>query len=399
MWGSRNELAHSPEEIKALLDEARAAVLRDDALEAAQLQETAVAWLRTMLAGSPADQRHLQNLGSVLYGLGASMIRIGRPEEAVPALDEALARYLSLDRSRYPVEEWATDVRIRRATAHATVGADASALIDVQTAVLAARATLPEDLMDDRYLRFARILAVGADVLASSADPDLAVDCADEAIRIYTAHGVGTDPRDGGRHVPYFLRAACVSAEIHRANDRPRLGRRGREVIEQFGGGAVIETVLLPRLNSAQRPDLTRPLGEVLERWAKLPSAGPLDDIEWLSALVVPGEGISKLVPADRVEADRRVATAERLATRLAELLLDRPDDALLLGIELHALFAAGATDDPGSLGTLPAEIAEPWAQVLRSCCAAAVDAGRPALALDLTGWLARAGRCVIDVT
>ena len=161
-------------------------------------------------------------LGEVLYDLAGTLLRDGRADDAVAALDEAEDAYGLVPSLR--CADRVADVQVRRAVGYGLAGAGASAVVDAQSAVLHHRGGKQRDL--------ARALAVNADVLAAYGDPDLAVASADLAVRLFLA---ARGPA-GGRDREELRRALAVAVAVHAAHGRHDLAAQAGAVARRIGG-------------------------------------------------------------------------------------------------------------------------------------------------------------------
>ncbi len=207
-------------------------------------------------------------LGEVLYDLAGTLLRDGRADDAVAALDEAEDAYGLVPSLR--CADRVADVQVRRAVGYGLAGAGASAVVDAQSAVLHHRGGKQRDL--------ARALAVNADVLAAYGDPDLAVASADLAVRLFLA---ARGPA-GGRDREELRRALAVAVAVHAAHGRHDLAAQAGAVARRIGGLLGTATHAGPadppdgRRTEAAHAGLARPpTGRRTEATHPWPAIGP----------------------------------------------------------------------------------------------------------------------------
>jgi tetratricopeptide (TPR) repeat protein len=345
---------------EVLLRRARAAERAGDLAASVEERLAAAELLRGSGRGSA--------LGEVLYEVAGTLLRDGRADQAVVALDEAEEVYEGC-------AERVADVQVRRAIGYGLAGAGASAVVDAQSAVLHHRGAR-------RRRDLARALAVNADVLAAYGDPDLAVAAADLAVRSFLDRGPG-----GGPHREELRRALAVAVAVHGAHGREDLAGQAAAVARRIGGlvgpAGGMPMVLQGR---AARLGMTvaRALGVVRERLGR--------EAPWVGdrPVVRPAVELALVVPLDRVGgagADAGARLGRGLAGLATALLpLDGVGGARL-GMESHALLAGASRLGSGLLRDQLPAFGPAWAAALLACSRQAEAEGDLALALDFASW------------
>jgi hypothetical protein len=327
-------------------------------------------------------------LGDVLYDLAGRLLRDGRADDAIAALDEAEQAYGLVPQGADRV----ADVQARRALGYGLAGAGASAVVDAQSAVLHHRGGKRRDL--------ARALAVNADVLAAYGDPDLAVASADLAVRLFLARGTA-----GGRDREELRRALAVAVCVHAAYGRHDLAAQAGAVARRIGG---LVGPAIPALahRAAGRSGLGVTVAGALEVVRDRLGREP----PWIGdrPVVRPAVELALAVPLDRVgvvgadaaqvgasgpgaaagaAADAGARLGRGLAGLATALLpLDRAGGARL-GMEAHALLAGASRLGSELLREHLPAFGPAWAAVLLACSRRAEGDGDLALALDLASW------------
>ena len=390
MWpwqGSRD----SPESVTRSFDRAQVALRDGDAVTAVSLLSAAAATARRLGAAEPADPAHDDALGSVLYSLGTALTASGRPREAVAALDEAEAVHRrAAGTSGRDVAAELDDVVLRRGHAHAHVGAGASAVVDVQQAIVSCRERAVAGTGDPvmTFLDLARTLAVGADVMAVFGDPRIAVAAADQALMLYVGNArlvAGTELV--AVHTRYVRMATQVAHDLHHAAGRGQTAAEALQLEERHWGrepGTGPATLRQRGLESSAWPGAGVRTADAWHSAARAGAAAPGDDA--LYAAINPLNPNDVLVPMDRATTDsERMAIGRAFVSASAGVMDRDPGAGVRLCLEGHTILAGLARQDSPEVLADPAR--ESWAAALAAAADAARRAGATALADDLVTW------------
>lgn len=360
-----------------LLTDGQAAIDAGDYAGSIPVFERAAELGRAVLAAEPEQPRHRLALGAVCGGLGEALAHTGSYGAAVPVLSEALDAY----RGAGPGTAAAVaDLRLRRGRTYARLGAGASAVVDVQAAVLGhlGRGVDP-DRVDSAYVDLARTLMQAADVFGAWADPPVALTAAREGLAWYVrAVKSGAHEMD----LPLWLamvRALSVESAVLRRTGRTESAATAEATLEWLGSEPV-DTVTARR---TLPPNVTTPT--VAEAVAELERStgtdGDLPELLLSEPLGPPW------TPALRVPAALLPAAAGTCAVGARRLLgAAAPAAGLRLGLEAHYLYAVAFPDDAPGLADASAH----WAILLAELAVRADAAGDADLAADLAEWTAR---------
>jgi hypothetical protein len=343
---------------EVLLRRARAAERAGDLSAAVEGRLAAAEMLRGSGPGSA--------LGQVLYEVAGTLLRDGRADEAIVALDEA-------EEVCDGCAERA-DVQVRRAIGYGLTGAGASAVVDAQSAVLHHR--------DGKRWDCARALAVNADVLAAYGDPDLAVASADLAVRLLLGRGSG-----GGPDREELRRALAVAVAVHGAHGREDLAAQAGAVARRIGGlvgPAGGMPMVLQGRPARLGVTVAGAFGVLRERLGR--------EAPWVGdrPVVRPAVELALVVPMDRVGgagADAGARLGRALAGLATALLPFDGAGGARLGMEAHALLAGASRLGSGLLRDQLPTFGPAWAAALLGCSRQAEAEGNPALALDFASW------------
>ncbi|WP_086785221.1 hypothetical protein [Streptomyces caniscabiei] len=432
--------------VGALFSEAQILMFEGLPAEAVPLQQQARRLSYLLLSRNPDDRESRRMLGSLLYGLGSTLARSDRPDQALDVLTECAGVYEALAAAgESGMTPLLADVHARRAQALTGPGHGASAVVESDRAVMT-YLDLGADAGDSPlHLDLARVLSLHAVVLYEYGDRDLAVCAADWAVRYYLAKAEtvhDAQPAEFFLHVRYLRQAARVAARVHT--------EQGRAEIALAAGATEVHSARLASLpdGPGERADLAATLtrhglnlrvagrtaegndlvreargidpaveADATREWQELTgrSAGPGRLHTSYSAAIA---AAARLLGEDEVPSVLRdlafdpaagattvtsslrcpPQSAPGLATLLALVavrLLDVPDPSAtraagLLGREAHQLFASASQDrEAEAMHQRFREFGGSWARLLLALIPTfAASPGAAALAEDLTGWL-----------
>lgn len=428
-----------------LFSEAQVLMIRGLSADAAPLQQEARRLMYVLVGRDPDDREAKRMLGSVLYGLGSTLVNAEQPDEALAALTECAGVYEELGELGEPdMQPLLADVHARKAQVLAGLGRGVSAVIEADQAVMtyldlgAGRSDSP------LCLDLARVLSLNASVLYDYGDRDLAVCSADWAVRFYLskAEAINDGPlAESFVHGRYLRGSATIAARVHTQQGRPEIAlavgatavhsARAMAQTNAPGDLAHLVTALVHHglnLREAGRGDEGEELiregrelnpltaAEATRAWQSLTAQGTersssmsfdatlaaaarkLGDDRVPSVLrdlaFDPAGGATTMVPSLRCE--KQIAPA--MATLLAGLavdLLDDPDpysarEAGLLGREAHYLFAAASRAQVLSMRFQFHEFGATWARMMLALIPAfETRPGGAVIATDLAEWLA----------
>jgi hypothetical protein len=342
---------------------------------------------RQMVADDPANTGIASRLVAMLLRLGQWQLRAGRPTEALDLLNEAEMRGMRLGEED---TELINDVVIHRGFARAALGADLSAIDDVQRAVMTSmRWALRDRRSNSRALGAARVVGLAAAVLMDiGADPDLAYGAADMAIATYEERL----PRERGQwsippeDIASVVSAARVAATTHAAAGRGDLVEPVRAIATELMGGGW--------------PDFDAEVAKVRARptLAQALLTAGRDDLATLLTVPIPTVGVLPYVPEMRGPPGLRAAFAPELAgflpTFASELSLVQaghlpPSTRMLLGLEAHAMFAAASkAEEAMGMRYRFGDFGPYWARAVLACARLMKVSGQRDGARDAIGWL-----------
>ncbi|MHA6760172.1 hypothetical protein [Streptacidiphilus sp. PAMC 29251] len=195
--------------------------------EAVPLQERAVELVHAVIAaqgGATADD--LVMLGSLQYGLGSGLRAVGRPDDAVAALDAAEKAYRTvLDSGRPDMVQRITDVQVRRARTFQELGRVTDSMLEMGGVVRAALSAGPGDNVFEYALGLSRLLYTNALVLGQYGDPDLILSSADTVVRLITSNGLKVNILQGDRayYIDVLRSAATIAMREHAGQGRAEI--------------------------------------------------------------------------------------------------------------------------------------------------------------------------------
>lgn len=416
--------------------------------DAAPLQQEARRLMYVLVERDPDDREAKRMLGSVLYGLGSTLVSARQPDKSLEALTECTAVYEELRELGEPdMQPLIADVHARKALVLADLGRGVSAVIEADQAVMTYLDLGAGTGDSPLFLDLARVLSMNASVLYDYGDRDLAVCSADWAVRFYLAkrdainHGPLAESFMHGR---YLRGSAAIAARVHTQQGRPEIAlavgatevhsaramaRTNAPVDLRHMVTALVHHGL--NLREAGRSDEGAELiregreldpstaAEATRAWQSLTgqsTTGPARSpgMSFAAALAAaarklgddrvpsvlrdlafdPADGATTMVPSLRCEEQ----TAPAVATLLAGLcvdLLDDPDpysarEAGILGREAHYLFAAASRAQVPSMRFQFHDFGATWARMLLALIPAfETGPGGAVIATDLAGWLA----------
>ncbi|MEV4638608.1 tetratricopeptide repeat protein [Actinoplanes sp. NPDC049548] len=356
------------EQAGLLLDRGQRAYEQGRLEEAVEHLEGAAEPARRLVRELPRDRTFRQGLGSVLYSLGGAYITARRFPDAVTVLTEALEAYREL-----AAKALMADVRARRGMAHALTGAGASAVTDVQAAVIGYVRRAGLNRYDADYVGLCRVLMLGSDVLGAYGDPTIGLNAAQTGLTLcVNAIRAGELTPDGALHQA-MVRALSVERELLHALDRPAEAANAEGTL-QWLGEEPLRTLVAERL-AGDSPGLLLPVADAV---------ATADDPE-LAALLL-GEPVGPLcAPAFRVPPPRLTEAGVAAADAAVRLLPGDPDAAVRLGLEAHFLLDVAHEDRP------PRDpVRAVWVGVLERMRAQCEVDGDTALAADLAACAER---------
>lgn len=435
-------------QVGELFSEAQALMVGGLSADAAPLQQQARRLMYVLVEHDPGDREAKRMLGSVLYGLGSTLVSAEQPNEALAALTECAGIYEDLAELGEPdMQPLIADVRVRKAQVLSKLGRGVSAVVESDRAVMTYLDLGADNSDHPLCLDLARVLSLNANVLYNHGDHDLAVCSADWAVRYYLAKAEALNNAPLSQsfmHGRYLRGSAGIAARVHTEQGRP-------EIALAVGGTEVHSARAIARSNAPE--DLAHLASALTRHGLNLREAGRTDEgtelVEegrglvpsaaaeateyWQSvtahstgdngvplpssfsaALTAgarrlgddrvpstlrelafdPAEGATTVIPSLRCP----VQIAPAAAAMLAELtvdLLDDPDpysarEAGLLGREAHYLFAAASQAQVISMRYQFHDFGAAWARMLLALIPAFdSDPAGAVIAEDLAGWLA----------
>jgi tetratricopeptide (TPR) repeat protein len=407
--------------------------------EALRLHRKALEISRELACVQPEDQLPTRVIASLLYNIASSLSGLGRPKEAIEALEESEQKYLIVGAAGLePTDALVADVQARKGLAKYACGYGASAVMDFNVAITGYGSLFTGRDDDPLYLDLARVLSMNALVLKTYGDPDLAVASADYALRAYISRAGeinGTD--SSAMHANYFMMAAGVAAEIHAAHGRMNLalsaddfavftarslmGRRTASDRRELAMAVTRKWLHLIYNNQREEAESLLREGRSLDasaaqiairEWELVKSgvsptrvtvatslAAAAKELgsdrvpdELSSALTSPATEIKILTPSQRC--DQRLASA--FAKQLADIAIALPPamkgEIVRLGLEAHYLFVmADLVQQPESRHQLN-DFGPSWARILLACSLSYEAEGQLGMGLDLAKWAAEVG-------
>jgi hypothetical protein len=427
-----------------LSSEAQALMVSGFSADAAPLQQEARRLMYVLVERDPGDREAKLMLGSLLYGLGSTLVSARQPDRALAALTECAGVYEELGELGEPdMGPLAADVRARKAQVLTQLGRGVSAVMESDQAVMTYLDLGADNSAHPLCLDLARVLSLNANVLYAYGDRDLAVCSADWAVRFYLSKAEAINSAslaEAFMHGRYLRGSAGIAARVHSEQGRPEIAlavgatevhsaramaqsnapedlahlasaltRHGlvlRDAGRTDEGGELIEEGhgLDPATATAAEAKATgngdgdgdEPLSASFSA-ALTAAARRLGDDRVPSALrdlaFDPADRATTVIPSLRCQ----MQTAPAVATMLAELavgLLHDPDpssarEAGLLGREAHYLFAAASRAQVMSMRYQFHDYGATWARMLLALIPVFESSpGGAVIAEDLAGWL-----------
>jgi len=431
-------------QVGELSSEAQALMVSGFSADAAPLQQEARRLMYVLVERDPGDREAKLMLGSLLYGLGSTLVSARQPDRALAALTECAGVYEELAELGEPdMRPMVADVRARKAQVLTQLGRGVSAVMESDQAVMTYLDLGADNSAHPLCLDLARVLSLNANVLYAYGDRDLAVCSADWAVRFYLSKAEAINSAslaEAFMHGRYLRGSAGIAARVHSEQGRPEIAlavgatevhsaramaqsnapedlahlasaltRHGlvlRDAGRTDEGGELIEEGhgLDPATATAAEAKATgngdgdgdEPLSASFSA-ALTAAARRLGDDRVPSALrdlaFDPADRATTVIPSLRCQ----MQTAPAVATMLAELavgLLHDPDpssarEAGLLGREAHYLFAAASRAQVMSMRYQFHDYGATWARMLLALIPVFESSpGGAVIAEDLAGWL-----------
>lgn len=429
-------------QVGELSSEAQALMVSGFSADAAPLQQEARRLMYVLVERDPGDREAKLMLGSLLYGLGSTLVSARQPDRALAALTECAGVYEELAELGEPdMRPMVADVRARKAQVLTQLGRGVSAVMESDQAVMTYLDLGADNSAHPLCLDLARVLSLNANVLYAYGDRDLAVCSADWAVRFYLSKAEAINSAslaEAFMHGRYLRGSAGIAARVHSEQGRPEIalavgatevhsaramaqsnapedlahlasaltrhglvlrdaGRtdEGGELIEE-GHGLDPATATAAEAKATGNGDGDEPLSASFSA-ALTAAARRLGDDRVPSALrdlaFDPADRATTVIPSLRCQ----MQTAPAVATMLAELavgLLHDPDpssarEAGLLGREAHYLFAAASRAQVMSMRYQFHDYGATWARMLLALIPVFESSpGGAVIAEDLAGWL-----------
>ena len=220
-----DELGEALQTAQVLIEEGRAD-------EAGPYQQRVIELARERAEGHPNHYEAKHLIAATQYELAGSLNASGRHEEALAALHEAQLGYTELsDAGVLDATSFLADVRARRAMTQAHRGHGATAVLEMDGAVIAYGQLVGGDEGLRHQPDFARVLAMNALILRRYGDPALAVASADAATQLFLqlADQINESPQSLS-YARYLCTATAVSADVHAAEGRLDLALEADEI-------------------------------------------------------------------------------------------------------------------------------------------------------------------------
>ncbi|MEV0798814.1 hypothetical protein AB0I34_14030 [Kribbella sp. NPDC050281] len=427
-----DELGEALQTAQLLIEEGRAD-------EAGPYQQRVIELARERAGEHPDHYEAKHLMAATQYELAGSLNASGRHEEALAALHEAQLGYTELsDAGVLDATSFLADVRARRAMTQAHRGHGATAVLEMDGAVIAYGQLVSGPDGPKYQPDFARVLAMNALILRRYGDPALAVASADAATQLFLqlADQINDSPQSLS-YARYLCSATAVSADVHAAEGRldlaleadeiglttadtladsesatdlrtlvAALTRKGKHlgiVGRIMDGEACLRTAFDTDAETAARVTEELDRGLPLNLVSALENAeiklGPFEQYHRLVALSEPAPGMTLATVSGRTDPESAAIRASELAELVGPLLLQDVDAALTLGLESHYLFAISSERESHRMRYETSTYAPIWAKVLLDISAAYHQAGRSEMALDLAGWCAEVATALIPFT
>jgi tetratricopeptide (TPR) repeat protein len=371
-----DEIEEAVERVNTLLAQGREAYASGQAEQAVALFGQAAEDVRQLVERLPGENLLRQGLGTVHYDLGGAYLAAGRPAQAVAPLSQSLAAYAGLPATHQPDPQLlAADARARRGLAYALTGAGASAVLDVQAAIVAYVRRVDPQRVDAAYLGLSRVLMTGSDVLGAYGDPEVALVAARIGLSwcIEAARAGAVQPDEA--MMIAMVRALSAERELVLGLGREEEAGNAEETLRSLGASPV--TTLIARRLAGDSPGLLLPFAEAV-------GAAGDDD---LTALLL-GEPVGPLcAPVFRVEPEHLTDAGLAAGEAALRLTDEDPDSAARLGLEAHFLLAAALEQQLPQFTSRSDEVSLRWCQVLAAVASRCAADGDRDLAADLGQW------------
>ncbi|HEU4948050.1 MAG TPA: hypothetical protein VFT31_12930 [Kribbella sp.] len=427
-----DELGDALQTAQVLIEEGRAD-------EAGPYQRRVIELARERVLDRPNhfEARHL--MSATQYELAGSLNAAGRHEEALAALHEAQLGYTELnDAGILDATSFLADIRARRAMTQAHRGYGASAVLEMDGAVITYGQLVGGAAGLLHQPDFARVLAMNALILRRYGDPDLAVASADAAIQLFLqlSDQINDHPQ-ALSYARYLCAATEVSADIHASEGQFDLALEADEVglatadtladsesdtdlrtlvaaLTRKGkhlatAGRVLEGEACVRTAFATDANTATLVTEELERG--LPPSliaalehterklGAFEQYHRLVALTVPAPGMTLATVSGRCDSETAALRAVELTELVRPMMRYDPQTALTLGLEAHYLFAISSERESRRMRYEISTYAPRWARLLLDLSESYHEADRTEMALDLAGWSAEVATALIPFT
>jgi tetratricopeptide (TPR) repeat protein len=429
-----DELGEALQTAQVLIEEGRAD-------EAGPYQQRVIELARERAEGHPNHYEAKHLMAATQYELAGSLNASGRHEEALAALHEAQLGYTELqDAGVLDATSFLADVRARRAMTQAHRGHGATAVLEMDGAVIAYGQLVGGEEGLKHQPDFARVLAMNALILRRYGDPALAVASADAATQLFLqlADQINESPQSLS-YARYLCTATAVSADVHAAEGRLDLALEADEIglttadtladsdsvtdmrtlvaaLTRKGKhlgiiGRMMESESCLRTATDTDPETAARVIEELDRGLPLTlvsalenaelKLGPFEQYYRLLALSEPAPGMTLATVSGRTDPESAAVRATELAELVKPLLLQDADTdaALTLGLEAHYLFAISSERESHRMRYETSTYVPIWAQLLLDVSEAYYQAGRTEIALDLGGWCAEVATALIPFT
>ncbi|TWD79409.1 hypothetical protein FB561_0467 [Kribbella amoyensis] len=424
-----DELGEALQTAQVLIEEGRAD-------EAGPYQQRVIELARERAGDRPDHYEAKHLMAATHYELAGSLNASGRHEEALTALHEAQLGYTELnDAGVLDATSFLADVRARRAMTQAHRGYGATAVLEMDGAVIAYGQLVagPDSL--HHQPDFARVLAMNALILRRYGDPGLAVASADAAVQLFLqlADQINESPQ-ALSYARYLCSATAVSADVHASQSRLDLALEADEIglttadtladsesatdlrtlvsaLTRKGkhlaiAGRILEGETCLQTAYATDRETAERVSEELERGlppslvTALETAelklGPFEQYYRLLGLSQPAPGMTLATVSGRTDPESAAVRATELAELVRPMLAQDAETALTLGLEAHYLFAISSERESHRMRYETSTYAPIWAQTLLDISAAYDAAGQTEMALDLAGWCAEVATALI---
>ncbi|NEA34153.1 hypothetical protein G3I17_21130 [Streptomyces sp. SID13031] len=407
--------------------------------EAGPYQQRVIELARERAGDRPDHYEAKHLMAATQYELAGSLNASGRHEEALAALHEAQLGYTELsDADVLDSTSFLADVRARRAMTQAHRGYGATAVLEMDGAVIAYGRLVSGADGIMHQPDFARVLAMNALILRRYGDPALAVASADAATQLFLQLADQINASSQAlTYARYLCSATAVSADIHAADGRLDLALEADEIglstadtladsesatdlrtlvsaLTRKGKhlgivGRVLEGENCLRTAFATDPATAAVVTEELDRGippsltTALETAeiklGPYEQYFRLVALSEPAPGMTLATVSGRTDPESAAVRATELAELVRPMLAHDAETALTLGLEAHYLFAISSERESHRMRYETSTYAPIWAKVLLDISGAYHESGQTAMALDLAGWSAEVATALIPFT